>query len=137
MTRETPLVLVVDDDPDFLEIHQHLLKSRGYAVHCCGGRHAALAYMAEERPDIIVTDLMMETLDEGVTLARDVKENPDTANLPVILITAAASARGFDLRPRNDEDLRKMYADAYFDKPVKMAELCSKISELLARSNES
>jgi CheY-like chemotaxis protein len=73
---------------------------------------------------------MMKALDSGFTLAREVKSR--WARVPVILVTAAASQRGFDFSPRGSEDLAAMNADAFFDKPVAPDQLIAKVRDLLA-----
>ena len=126
------LIMLVDDDRDFLEINRGLLEARGYRVVCFPDPDEALSAVKRERPDLVVTDLMMKSLDSGFTLARALKGDPALAGIPVILVTAAASQRGFDFNPRTREDLRAMNADAFFDKPVSPLLLIAKIEELLA-----
>jgi two-component system response regulator GlrR len=123
-------ILLVDDDRDFLEMNRGVLEARGFRVRCAADPRAALAAVETERPDLVVTDLMMDRLDAGFSLARSLKER--FANLPVILVTAVAVQRGFDFRPRGAVDLAAMHADAYFDKPVEPGALTAKVEELLA-----
>jgi DNA-binding response OmpR family regulator len=123
-------ILLVDDDRDFLEMNRGVLEARGYRVRCAADAQAALAAAESERPDLVVTDLMMGRLDAGFSLARSMKER--FADVPVILVTAASVQRGFDFRPRGAVDLAAMHADAYFDKPVDPAALTARVEELLA-----
>jgi CheY-like chemotaxis protein len=125
-----PSILLVDDDRDFLEMNRGVLEARGYRVRCAADPRAALAAAEAERPDLVVTDLMMDRLDAGFSLARTLKER--FAGLPVILVTAVSMQRGFDFRPRGGIDLAAMHADAYFDKPVDPAALTARVEELLA-----
>jgi two-component system response regulator GlrR len=122
-------ILLVDDDRDFLEMNRGVLEARGYRVRCAGDPRAALVAADAERPDLVVTDLMMDRLDAGFSLARAVKERHP--GVPVILVTAVSVQRGYDFRPRGGVDLAAMHADAYFDKPVDPAALTAKIAELL------
>jgi len=123
-------ILLVDDDRDFLEMNRSVLEALGYRVRCAADPRSALAAVESERPDLVVTDLMMDRLDAGFSLARSLKER--LVGLPVILVTAVAVQRGFDFRPRGALDLAAMHADAYFDKPVDPAALSAKVEELLA-----
>jgi CheY-like chemotaxis protein len=123
-------ILLVDDDRDFLEMNRGVLEAHGYRVRCAADARAAMAAVEGERPDLVVTDLMMDRLDAGFSLARSLKER--FAGLPVILVTAVAVQRGFDFRPRGRVDLAAMHADAYFDKPVDPSALTAKVEELLA-----
>jgi two-component system response regulator GlrR len=122
-------ILLVDDDRDFLEMNRSVLEARGYQVRCAADPRTALAAAESERPDLVVTDLMMDRLDAGFSLARSLKER--FAGLPIVLVTAASVQRGFDFRPRGAVDLAAMHADAYFDKPVDPVALMARIAELL------
>jgi two-component system alkaline phosphatase synthesis response regulator PhoP len=124
------LIMLVDDDWDFLEPNRQLLESLGYRVACFSDPREALRSAETERPDLIVSDLMMKSLDSGFTLAREAKSR--WGGVPVILVTAASSQRGFNFSPRGREDLQAMNVDAFFDKPVDPAALIAKVQELLA-----
>jgi len=124
------LILLVDDDRDFLEQNRGVLTARGYRVAGFSDPGAALRAAEGEPPDLLVSDLMMKALDSGFTLARAIKSRFPA--VPVILVTAASSQRGFDFSPRGPEDLAAMNADAFFDKPVDPAALIAKVEELLA-----
>jgi two-component system alkaline phosphatase synthesis response regulator PhoP len=124
------LILLVDDDRDFLEQNRGVLAASGYRVSCFSNPQEALQAAEREPPDLVVSDLMMKALDSGFTLAREVKSR--WARVPVILVTAAASQRGFNFSPRGPEDLTAMNADAFFDKPVAPDQLIAKVRDLLA-----
>lgn len=126
-------VLLVDDDPDFLEINRNILEAAGHAVACASDPAAAMQEMARAAPDLVIADLMMVDLDSGFSLARRIKGDARFRAVPVIILTAASSQRGFDFAPRSPEDLAAMCADAYFDKPVAPEVLLAKVRELLAR----
>jgi CheY-like chemotaxis protein len=126
-------IVVVDDDRDFLELERSILVSAGYGVACYDDPQAALAAMAAPggKPSLVITDLMMKALDAGFTFAKAVKGDPRFAEVPVIIVSAVASQKGFDFRPASAEDLAAMHANAFFDKPVAPAALLAKVKELL------
>jgi len=128
-------ILLVDDDKDFLELERRILESRGYRVVCFSDTMAALAALHTGghpvTPALVVTDLMMTRLDSGFTFARALKADPRTAALPVIIVSAVSSQKGFDFKPRTAADLQAMGADAFFDKPVAPEALLAKVQELL------
>jgi CheY-like chemotaxis protein len=132
MAATGKLILLVDDDRDFLEMNRGVLESRGYRVQCYTDTGQALASMAREKPALVVTDLMMKALDSGFSLARQIKEQERFAGVPVIIVTAVASQRGFDFTPRSHAELEAMKADAFFDKPVSPETLIAKVQELLS-----
>ena len=129
----SPLILLVDDDVDCHEVHRHFLEVAGFRVCCCFDPEEALSKMHEQRPDLVVTDLMMSSLDSGFSLARSIKETPGWETIPVVVLTAVGTQLGYDFWPRSDADLAAMNADAYLAKPVTPKLLVEKIRELLAR----
>ena len=109
-----------------------VLERAGYRVVTASEPQAALKKMAEEKPDLVISDLMMTSMDSGFSFARAIKEDPAYAGIPVILSTSVSSALGLDFRPRSEEETKQMNVDAYFDKPLVPAKLLSKVEELLA-----
>jgi CheY-like chemotaxis protein len=132
MTAEH-LILIVDDDYDFLEINRFILENAGYRVVTATNPAEARTRILEEAPDLVITDLMMTSIDAGFTFSAELKNDPRTAGVPVIISTSVSSALGLDFRPHSDEDLAKMNVDAYFDKPIDAQALLATVGELLAR----
>ncbi|HKR59445.1 MAG TPA: diguanylate cyclase [Pyrinomonadaceae bacterium] len=85
-----PHVLVIDDDPDKLNLLRYALTRAGYDVHTAEDGEAGLAAVTSFDPDLIVSDVMMPGL-TGYELARRIRENPQTRFIPIILQTAAGS----------------------------------------------
>jgi CheY-like chemotaxis protein len=133
MPEPSPLILLVDDDTDFVEMNRHVLEARGYRVAVAHDPAEAAASIAERPPDLVITDLVMSDLDSGFAFARGIKEDPRTKETPVIIVTGVTSQLGFDFRPRTPDDLAAMHVDAYFDKPVSPQALLEKIKQLLPR----
>jgi len=125
------LIVLVDDDRDFLEMNRRILQAGGYSVQCYSDAEQAWAGIRQQPPALVITDLMMRSLDSGFSLARRIKQDPELGGLPVIIVTAAGAQRGFDFPPRSREELAAMNADAFFDKPVPPRELLAKVEELL------
>lgn len=134
MATQPALILLVDDDPDFLAMNREILEAKGYRVACFSDPESALASMKAERPRLVITDLMMANLDSGFALSRRIKADPALSGLPVIIVTAVTRRRGFDFRPHTQEELSAMCADAYFDKPVAPEALLAAVEQLLKRS---
>ena len=128
---EAALILIVDDDYDFLEINRLILERAGYRVITAAEPKQALLRMEQQKPDLVMTDLMMTSLDSGFYFARTIKEDPRYAGIPVIIATSVSSALGLDFRPRTAEDKAQMHVDAYFDKPIDPKKLLATIAEFL------
>src|SRR5260370_3267329 len=90
--REPPLILVVDDVPDNVEILQLRLESQGYEVIAAGDGEAALALVRDQLPDLVLLDIMMPKLD-GIATVKQLKSDAPLPFLPVILVTPPADAK--------------------------------------------
>jgi CheY-like chemotaxis protein len=126
------LILLVDDDRDFLEMNKGILEAQGFQVCCFTDTDRAWESMKSRRPDLVITDLMMKSINSGFSLARKIKSDLRYADLPVIIVTAVASRRGFDFNPQSQAELEVMGCEAYFDKPVSPDLLIAKVKELLS-----
>jgi len=80
-------VLIVDDEPMILEVAQMSLELAGWEVSTAPGGEQGLAVAAAEQPDVVLMDVMMPGLDGPTTCLR-MAEDPRTANIPVVLLTA-------------------------------------------------
>jgi len=128
---EQRLILIVDDDYDFLEINRHILEKAGFRVVTASSPAQAMERIAAETPDLVITDLMMSEVDSGFSLSRGLRDDPRTAQVPIIMSTSVTTALGLDFTPRSAADLASMKVDAYFDKPLDPAALVAKVRELL------
>jgi chemosensory pili system protein ChpA (sensor histidine kinase/response regulator) len=125
--------MLIDDDYDFVQINRHILSREGYRIDCHYDAADALAALATATPDLVITDLMMKSLDAGFALARKIKADPRLAGVPIIIATSVTSQLGMDFHARTPADLAAMGVDAYFDKPIPPKALLEKVKELLAR----
>lgn len=130
-----PLILLVDDDPDYLSVYECILKPKGFRMVTAHDPAEAWRQLEAHQPDLVVSDLMMDSLDAGFSLAQKIKREPRFRDIPVIIATAITSQTGLSFRPRSPDELAAMSADAFFDKPVKAADLLAKVAELLAKKN--
>lgn len=134
MRPASPPILVVDDDIDVLMWTSCVLESAGYRPLCSGSVDEALDSMAREKPALVITDLMMDSFHSGFTFAQRLRSIEQYKEIPIIVVTGAASKRGLDFSPRTAEDLKAMQVDALFAKPVRPQDLLGKIESLLARA---
>ena len=84
-------ILVVDDEFDTRSALQMLLELEGFAVVSAQNGEVALKEIAQQRPDIILTDWMMPVMD-GLDLCRHIRADPEIQTIPIIMLTAVPSA---------------------------------------------
>jgi two-component system alkaline phosphatase synthesis response regulator PhoP len=123
-------ILVVDDDPDLVDATSIILKSRKYEVIVAYGGIEGLEKARNEKPDLIVLDVMMPDKD-GYTVCRELKADPDLSGIPVLLLTAVVAnipTTRFTQRMGMETE-----ADDYIDKPVEPQVLVKRIEALLAK----
>jgi two-component system cell cycle response regulator DivK len=118
-----PLILLVDDFPDALEMYKEYLLYRGYRVATAENGFEALAAAATERPDVIMMDVRMPTL-SGSEAMRILRSQPLFSSVPIVALTAHAMA----------DERRQMLLDGFDDvipKPCLPDELVAAIERLL------
>ncbi len=119
-------ILIVDDDLDTLRLVGLMLQKKGYQIVAANNGKQGLLKVAEDIPDLILLDVMMPEMD-GYEVARRLRENPETANIPILMFTAKSQlddkVTGFEAG-----------ADDYLTKPTHPAELQAHVKALLARS---
>ena len=125
-------VLLVDDDPDFLEQYRLVLEEMGFAVVTAQSREQALQVSRREVPDAFVLDLMMETVDSGARLARALRRDPRFGRAPIVMLTSVVEVAGFEFERNPEAVLDWMKADAWFDKPASMQQVADALRRLLA-----
>tara|TARA_B110000091_G_scaffold212339_1_gene258881 strand:- start:995 stop:1681 length:687 start_codon:yes stop_codon:yes gene_type:complete len=118
-------ILVVEDEPSQREVMVYNLEAEGYRVTCADNGDDAMLVIAEDMPDVIVLDWMMPHL-SGIEVCRQIKSNPDTRAIPVIMLSAkseeADRVRGLETG-----------ADDYVVKPYSVSELMARVRGQLRR----
>lgn len=122
-------ILVVDDNPDNVEILRAFLESRGYLVAVAPDGSTALAKLEEVKPDMVLLDVMMPGID-GWQVCRTIKNHPQLGKTRVIMVTARG---GFEDK---FEGLRSG-ADDYIVKPVDFPDLIAKVERNLGQTERS
>jgi two-component system alkaline phosphatase synthesis response regulator PhoP len=123
-------ILLVDDDPDFVEVTRLILEKNGYEVTTAASGKEGWEKAQSEQPDLILLDVMMETPDEGFQLAYKFRKDPELKSKPIIIITAVGKVTRFKFDKEKDEEF--LPVEEYIEKPVKPEVLLEKISKALS-----
>jgi len=127
--RKMALVYIVEDDKNIQEIEEYVLKSNGYDTCCFDEAKPLDRVMQETLPDLILLDIMLPDKD-GLSVLKNIRNNPSTKDIPVILVTAKTSeidtVKGLDTG-----------ADDYIAKPFGIMELLSRVKALLRRARRA
>lgn len=126
MTRQAPCVLVVEDEGAQREVLHYNLEAEGFDVVMADNGEDALLLVAEEQPDLIVLDWMLPKV-SGIEVCRQVKADPLTRNIPIIMLSARSEevdrVRGLETG-----------ADDYVVKPYSVVELLARLRTQLRRT---
>ena len=124
-----PIVLLIDDDPDFVEATRTVLESVPYKVVVAYDGNEGLAKAQEARPDLVILDVIMPMEDGFETLAK-LRTDPNLAQVPVMMLTSLSN--GLDMALTSDTDV---VVEDYIGKPIRPAELLRRVERLLKLRN--
>jgi DNA-binding response OmpR family regulator len=120
-----PKILIVDDDPDIVDAGRLVLEREGHEVIGAANRAEGMKRLEEEKPDLLILDVMMEEPDDGLRMAREIRKNGN--ELPIIMLTSVNAAMGLNI----DKDGEIVPVDEFQPKPVEPQTLVAKVTKLL------
>ncbi|RKY07737.1 MAG: response regulator [Planctomycetota bacterium] len=123
-------ILIIDDDPDITEVMTVVLETQDYDVSGVANSADAMKQIAQSPPDLIILDVMMDTPREGFVFSRQIKNDPDTKDIPILMITSVKDKVGIDFKSVAGDDSWLPVQD-FLDKPVQPQILIEKVAALL------
>jgi CheY-like chemotaxis protein len=117
-------ILVVEDVPTILELLEITLRFKGYPVVTAPNGQAALDRIAEERPALVITDILMPKLD-GFALVQKLRNHPLTSNIPIIFLSATY------LTPEDKTFAMSLGVSRFLEKPVDTEDFLLTVAEVL------
>jgi CheY-like chemotaxis protein len=120
-------IVVIDDDPDFIEYTRIVLESASYDVLTATNAADGLALIRASAPDLIITDVMMSYTLEGTSVTREIRTDPELCQTPVLVITAIARRPDADLFP----DGAQPAPEGFLTKPVSPGDLLATVERCL------
>jgi len=120
-------ILVVDDDQDFVNAVRMVLEKEGHAVVSAANGSAGYQRAKEERPDLVILDVMMDSVLDGVSTSRQMYEDTTTANIPIVMVTSITSTSYVEFFPTDEY----LHIRAFMSKPISPADLIKQVNKLL------
>jgi two-component system, OmpR family, response regulator VicR len=125
---DTKQIVCIEDEPEMIELVRLILNRQGFTVHGALGGQEGLEKVASIKPDLILLDLMMPEMD-GWQVFQTLRVNPETSDIPVIIVTAKAQSIDKVL------GLHIAKVDDYITKPFGPQELVQSVQRVLERRN--
>ncbi len=122
-------ILVVDDDPDFVEIIRTVLLTENYEVDTAANGDQALAQVHTNKPDLIILDIMMSTVLDGVNVSQTLHNDPNLRDIPLIMISSIASTEHAEVFPTDEY----LHVDRWLSKPVQPKDLLAAVRRYVGR----
>jgi len=128
-------ILLVDDDPDFVEINRTVLENANYQVKAAYDPDEAWKTVENWNPDLIVLDVMMPTGTEGFHFAYKLRNHEKFGKIPVLMLTSINQHKDLKFTPDTDGDF--LPVEEFIEKPVSATELINHVDSLLKKSSEA
>ncbi|HKY55343.1 MAG TPA: response regulator [Anaerolineales bacterium] len=122
-------VLIIEDEEDAADMFAEMMRVSGYRVLKTSSSTPALAMMADEKPDVVILDIMMPEI-SGLEILHQMRQDPELANIPVVVVSAKSL-------PADIKIGMEAGASMYLTKPVGFSELKEAIERALERPSSS
>ncbi len=122
-------ILLVDDDPDFVDMHRAVLAERGYRVVAAYSGTQCLSLAAAENPDLIILDMIMEGRNAGMEVARALRRSSATRRIPLVMVSSVNETVPSHIEP----DPVSLPVDVFLEKPVDPLLLLDTVAGVLDR----
>ena len=120
-------ILIVDDDPDFQNATRIVLEKEGHAIISAESGNEGYRRAKEDRPDLIVLDVIMDSVLDGLSMSRQMYEDTEMRDIPIIMVTSIANTDYAELFPTDEY----IHIRAFMSKPIDPAKLIKRVNKLL------
>jgi len=122
-------ILIVDDDPDFQNATRIVLEKEGHAIISATSGNEGFQRAKDERPDLVVLDVMMDSVLDGLSASRQMYDDAEVRDIPIIMVTSIANTDYAELFPTDEY----IHIRAFMSKPLDPAKLIKKVNKLLVK----
>jgi CheY-like chemotaxis protein len=120
-------ILIVDDDPDFVLITRKVLEENGYETRSAANGTEAVRLMQLERPDLVLLDIMMSTILDGLSVSEEMQAEPALKDVPIIMVSSISDTEHAAVFPTDGY----LHMDEWISKPYQPEDLLKKIRRYL------
>ena len=124
-------ILIIDDDPDIVDAMKMVLEHNKYEVITADEGELGYQKAKEDKPDLIILDVMMTTIDQGFHISYKLKQDEELKAIPILMITSISQKTKFKFDPKRDQDY--IPVDDYVEKPIRPNDLIVKVEKLLSK----
>jgi DNA-binding response OmpR family regulator len=129
-SMRTKKIVIIDDDPEICDALSQILSHYGYKVFTALDTRKGQQLFVNTQPDLLILDIMMETMDEGLNFATEIKKNDGVFGVPILIVSARPPVeKGYGRTL--DEDLEWIHADIFMEKPIEPEELIHNVKLLV------
>jgi CheY-like chemotaxis protein len=121
-------ILIVDDDPDFVETTGIVLEQEGHETVSASSGNEALQAIRKAKPDLVVLDVIMSSILDGLNVTQQLQDDPEHKDIPIIMVTSIANTDYAALFPTDEY----VHIDAFMTKPIAPDELLSQVRRLIS-----
>ncbi len=129
---ENTKILIVEDDPDFTKALKVTLESERYAVVTAADRTEGMEKIRNDKPDLVILDVMMSTWSDGFEMSRELKKDPQYKEIPILILTAVKDRTGIGFKSTAGDPVW-LPVDGFLDKPVEPQFLLAEVEKLISK----
>ena len=122
-------ILVIDDDPIYVKSTTAILEAHGYQVESASNREEGLAKMSEHKPDLLLLDVMMDWVLDGVSISREMMAEQGLRRIPIVMVTSIMNSEYRGSFPQDEY----LHIDSWLNKPCPPDKLVSEVEKTLER----
>jgi len=120
-------ILIIDDDPDFVSATRIVLEKNNHQVVSADGGDAGIKRAKDYEPDLVILDVMMDTVLDGLSVSQRMHDDLALRNIPIIMVTSIANTDYAELFPTDEY----IHITAFLSKPIASDELIRKVNKYL------
>ena len=123
-------ILIVDDDPDFIRATRMILEKNNHQVITANSGDAGYQRAKADKPDMLVLDVMMDTVLDGLSLSQRMHDDPELRSIPIIMVTSIANTDYAELFPTDEY----IHINAFLSKPFSGDQLMRQVNKHLPKN---